>query len=210
MYVRAENTFSIFEKKLYQYAEWCNLDTVNVQAFVDNDCTDTGDYAFVFSTLEKKQKSLIELPDYDEIEDCALSISEFKHTISDIIIRSRNIVCYGLRNTIVRDYEIVDKFISSSSNILKSIPSTIEEICNSRAAYDKIELEKSSVRELSGKCGEKLKLLMKKSFNCDVLEISPLLSAMSGLDNSPVRLPTYILHYFSLFFYLILQYIWLH
>ena len=173
---------SFFDENLH----WVALDSITMKSFVNKHCSSKSDFVYLSSLLRTKRAEIDEIPDDVKIDTCLLSTRLFKCTITDIIDHLHRTLAEHLHQKIAADFNIVDDFLLTSTIVLKSSPSTIEDIKAANTALRKISDEMNAIRKKSMECKEMLTVLLQfpKFQNENIVDME---LTLHDLIQSPVR-----------------------
>lgn len=184
VYVKSENLFERLASLLGKYSHYTILGSVDLSAYVSENCNSVHDYAANFNALKLKQKDADKLPDIERVDCIKVSLRDFNSTVNDQLQHLHDMLLVGLRNNILQTFKQVDEFLTESLSTLKQTPSTIEEITNAQASWKDISNKKDGVHEISRSCEEKLDLLLTHATSSNAIDPTDVTRKMENLDNS--------------------------
>jgi dynein heavy chain 2 len=186
VYNKAESLFDKLSMLMKKYEVWASLGTVDIDQFIEANCTTPDEYIANFKTLRIKRKDIDKLPDVEKVDCCTVVLTPFKGFLEDLFQRVQDSLLVSLRRSLLQEFKDVDNYLDTSNQRLSSLPNTVAEIGEAKKQWKEIDAKKDTMKSISRACVEKKKLLFQYAPGTAV-DISEVSIRMANLDGEGGR-----------------------
>ena len=167
MYKKAEGLFSHLEAVLTQYDPLCLVAVEDIKASFELNLTEV-DTQWMDSTVEAfkaKYKDVEKnIPNIYIVDPgILLSTRSFKNQLMDTLQTSYNFLLEAVHDKFFGECQTMETFASSSSSLLNSTPSTLEDVAAAKEGLNKIKRDAELMKTLHRKCLGVLRRVLKYS-----------------------------------------------
>jgi hypothetical protein len=128
VYIKAEELFEKVKVVQSDYLEWTALAHVDIEAYIETHFKGFQDWETNFKMLKEKRLELKKLPDNRKIDCVTINIVPFKGGVEDMFKKLSEALVETLRDSIEKDKDEVEQFVTHATNKLNINPKSIEEI----------------------------------------------------------------------------------
>lgn len=113
--------------------------------YIEDYFKDVADWENNFQVVRQKRKELKKLPDSFKVDCFNINLVPFKGSIEDLLRRLSDALVDSLKDSLERDAQLVQDFISKGLKKLNSNPTSVEEIEQMHSDAIQIGMEKEAM-----------------------------------------------------------------
>jgi dynein heavy chain 2 len=166
IYQKAEQLFDKLVLLISKYSSflWINNKIKgNMMEYILANIKSSDDYVANFKEIKARKKEIDKITDIEKIDCVAVSLVPLKAYLDEILSRYNSSLVLSLRNTIISDYETVDKYLLDANEKLLTRPRNVKDVSIAKKFWKEIDNIKDDMRSLSKLVIDKKKLLSQYS-----------------------------------------------
>ena len=159
VFQQCERLFVELDALLVRYEPWMALGMVDVDELVSERLSVVADWELNFRTLKAKRKESERIPDSVKVGCFTVSLLSFKSVLDDHMHRFSDTLLLSLRKSTQTSQQTVDGYLKDAMASLAALPSTMEEMEQTKQRYETILATKAEMSTRMSEMAEKDQLL---------------------------------------------------